>query len=284
MRTVSCLVLAVVVLGATARGNAGEAAPQPQRPLLQPPVLEVPSPITDRFAIRAVYFRAAIVTDIRYDDSAGNQGSQFGAARELGMPEAMNQGWLDLTFRLTPRNRIQAEFYKLTRKGDRIIDKDISFGDDDYAAGERIVSRMDLRTLGITYLFSALRGEQVELAAGLGIHLLQLEGSLEAPARFESEQLDAAGPFPSLAIDGTWRFTRRFSINGTAHYLTVHTSDADGDYLSWRANLQYRGWRNLAIGLGYAGTRYKMDSTHPGNSGYLNLQYSGPEVFARVSF
>jgi hypothetical protein len=68
------------------------------------------------------------------------------------------------------------------------------------------------------------------------------------------------------------------------HYLTAKTSKADGDYLSWRANLQFRGWRNLAIGLGYSATHYKIDTTDPGRSGYLNLWYSGPELFARVSF
>jgi hypothetical protein len=187
-------------------------------------------------------------------------------------------------FRLGARHRIQAEYYRLKRTGDHVLPVPIAFGDSDYAAGERILSSVDMRTLGITYLYSPVKRETVELAAGLGLHLLQIEGSLEAPARFEREQADSAGPFPSLVIDGTWRFTRRFSINGTVQYLAADTSKAEGVYFSWRGNLQYRGWRNLAIGVGYTSTRYSVDTTDPGRSGYFNLWYFGPELFARVSF
>jgi hypothetical protein len=262
---------------------AAEPAP-PQRELLQPPVSEIHSPITDRFAVRAVYFRPTVATTVRYDDSAGNPGTRFGAARELGMQETKNQGWLDMMIRVAPRHRVLAEYYQLTRTGDKALAVPISFGDSNFPQGTRVLSEMDLRTLGMTYLYSPLRREKVELAAGLGIHLLQVKGSLEAPAQFQREQLDTAGPFPSLVVDGTWRITRRFSLNGTFHYLTVHTSEADGDYMSWRANLQYRGWRNLAIGAGYFGTRFKVDSTDTSFRGFLDMWYTGPEVFARVSF
>ncbi len=128
---------------------------------------------------------------------------------------------------------------------------------------------MDLRELEITYLYSPLRRDNIELAVGLGIHLLQVEGSLQAPARFTEEHLDGAGPFPSLVVDGTWRLARRYSLNGTMQYLTVSSGHSDATYLAWRANLQYRGWRNLAIGFGYAGARYKANSADPiHSSGY----------------
>lgn len=284
MRRISRLFLAAVVLGTAAQAIAGEPVPPPQRPLLQPPKVEIPSPITDRFAVRAVYYRPTVTTDVRYDDSDGNPGTKFGAARDLGMEDVKNQGWMDLMFRLAPRHRIQAEFYRLNRSGDKVLEVPINFGDASYTAGERLVSRIDMRTLGINYLYSPLRGQRVELAAGLGIHLLQIEGTLNAPVRFERESVDSAGPFPSLVVDGTWRMTRRFSLNGTFHYLKANTSKADGEHLSWRTDLQYRGWRNLAFGLGYRATRYKVDSTDPERSGYLNMWYFGPELYARVSF
>jgi hypothetical protein len=285
MQTIPRLVVAAAVLVAAMQAGAGEPAPQPpQRPLLQPPQVVVPSPITDRLAIRALYFRPTVINDLRYDDSDGNKGSLFGTGGDLGMQDVQNLGSLDLMFRMGPRHRIQAEFNRLNRKGDKALTFPLSFGDADFAAGERIVSRINLRTLGVTYLYSPLQRQTVELAMGLGIHLLQIDGTLEAPARFESEQVDTAGPFPSLVVDGTWRFTRRLSLNGTLHYLSVNTSKADGAYLSWRSNLQFRSARNLAFGLGFSATRFKADSTDPGRSGYLNLWYFGPEVFARASF
>jgi hypothetical protein len=284
MQMLSRLVLAAAALCAAMQANAGEPARPPQRPLLQPPKLIIPSPISDRFAIRAVYFRPTVTNDLRYDDSDGNTGTLFGTGKALGMQDVQDLGSMDLMFRMGARHRISAEFFQLKRSGDQVLADPILFGDSDYAAGERIVSNIDMRTLGVTYMYSLLRRDSVELATGLGIHLLQIEGTLEAPARFEREQADAAGPFPSLVVDGTWRFARRFSVNGTFHYFTANTSKADGDYLSWRANLQVRAARNLAIGLGFNATRYKVNSTDVERGGYYNMWYYGPELFARVSF
>lgn len=278
------LFLAAAALCAATLAHAGEPASPPQRPLLQPPRLVIPSPITDRLAIRALYYRPTVINDLRYDDSDGNPGTLFGTGNNLGMQDVQNQGSLDLMFRMGARHRIQAEFLQLNRKGDKALVLPIRFGDADFAAGERIVSRINLRTLGVTYMYSLLQRETVELATGLGIHLLQVDGTLEAPARFEREQVDTAGPFPSLVVDGTWRFTRRFSVNGTFHYFTANTSKADGQYLSWRSNLQWRSARNLAIGAGFAATRFKADSKDSERSGYLNLWYFGPELFLRASF
>ncbi len=290
MQRVSRLVLAAALLCEAVCAQSGEAAsdarprPQPERKLLQPPVEEIASPITDLFAIRAVYFRPTITTDLRYDDAAGNQGTTFGAARELGLQKTLNQSWLDMMMRVTPRQRIEAEFYKLTRSGDQVLADDIQFGDSTFQTGERLVTHTDQRMLQLTYLYSPIRRDTVELAVGLGIHLLQVNGTLTAPASFKREQVDTAGPFPSLVVDGTWRFARRFSVNGTLQYLTISHGQFDGNFLSWRANMQYRGWRNLAFGLGFNATRYKAESTDASHGGYLNMWYYGPEAFLRVSF
>lgn len=288
MQRVSRLVLAAALFCEAVLAQSGEAAsdakPQPERKLLQPPVEEIASPITDRFAIRAVYFRPTVTTDLRYDNAAGNEGTTFGAARELGLQRTLSQGWLDMMMRVTPAQRIEAEFYKLTRSGNRVLADDIQFGDTTFQSGERLVTHTDQRMLQFTYLYSPIRRDTVELAIGLGIHLLQVTGELDAPASFKHEQVDTAGPFPSLVVDGTWRFARKFSLNATGQYLTISHGQFSGDFLSWRANLQYRGWRNLAFGAGFSATRYKAESSDSSHGGYLNMWYYGPEAFVRVSF
>jgi outer membrane receptor protein involved in Fe transport len=283
---VPCLTLIAALLAVATQGNAGEPAPQPQRPLLQPPVVQIPSPITDRFAVRGMYFRPSVSTIVRYDDVAGAAGTRVSGEDTIGLQEHKNQLWLDLMFRMTPRHRIEAQFYQLKRRGKAVLTQSFDFGDDtfDPADGE-LISRMDLRQLNLGYSYSLLQRDKLEMALGLGIHLLQLTGSVEAPQAFKREELDTAGPFPTLSGDVTWRFTRRFSVNANANYLSFKHSGVKGNSLAWNADLQFRAHRNLAVGLGYSSTNYKLDSSDPDFfSGYLKLKYQGPELFVRAAF
>jgi hypothetical protein len=279
--------MAAAMLSAVAPGWAGEASPQPQRPLLQPPVEDIPSPITDRFSVRVMYYRPSIDTTVRYDDEAGTtQGTLFSAEDTIGLPDTKNQAWLDLRFRLAPKHRIEAQYYQLKRKGGGTLAQAVDFGEDTFNPGDgEIISRAELRQLNIGYSYSLLRREQLELGLGLGIHLLQLTGSMEQPAAFKTEQLDTAGPYPTLSGDLAWRFTRRFSVNAGAHFLTFRHDGVKGRSLAWNADLQYRAHRNLAVGLGYASTLYRLDSEDPDFfSGFVKMKYQGPQLFLRAAY
>jgi hypothetical protein len=274
------------VLGLAAQGNAAEQSPQPQRPLLQPPVEVIPSPVSDRFAVRAMYFRSSISTTARYDNIAGAPGDTFNAEDTIGVPDTSNQGWIDLLFRMTPRHRIAAQFYQLKRSGTALLSQPLDFGDETFQPGDgEVRSHMELRQLNLRYAYSVVQREQLEVGLGLGLHLLQLEGTLEAPAAFKREQLDTAGPYPTLAADVSWRFTRRFSVNAATHFVSFKSGGVNGRSLAWSADLQFRAWRNLAVGVGYASTLYRLDSSDPDYfPGYLKLRYQGPELFLRASF
>jgi hypothetical protein len=62
MRVFPAGLVTMVLCGAA---QAGEQPTQPGRPLLQPPPLTIASPITDRFVVRAMYFRSTVSTTAR---------------------------------------------------------------------------------------------------------------------------------------------------------------------------------------------------------------------------
>ena len=200
-----------------------------------------------------------------------------------GLKGQLKQGAIDLQFRMVDRHRIRAQFYKQTRSGDVVLNQQVRFGDDVYIVNDRVVSKMDLRKFDLVYTYSFLRREKIELSAGLGIHLLQAEGTLDAPARFVSENLDVAGPYATLAFDGTWRFTKRFSLNAQATYPKGHVDDVRGSYKAWNADVQFRARPNFTLSAGYSATRFFLDSSDPTDSGLFRFDYKGPQAFIRVS-
>lgn len=277
-------VMALTVAVPLLAGAPAQTDAEPGRELLKPPKMEIASPITDRFAIRGLFYTSDIDMAVRYDSSAGAPGTLIDGENMLGFPGRLRKPSLDMTFRIGNRHRIHADFYKMTRSGDEVISQQIRFGDDIYQAGDRVVSTMELRKLGIGWTWSALRMERIELGVGLALHMMQVEGDLQVPARFERERLDAAGPYPSLAVDGTWRMTRRFSLNVSGNWLGGTIDEVDGRYQYMHADVQFRIRPNLALGVGYSQTQFRVDSATTDFAGFLDLRYKGPEAFLRVSF
>lgn len=277
------LTLALLAVSATAAASEPADAPPAKRELLQPPKMRVASPITDRLAVNIRFYMPTIATDVRYDATNGTPGTPLTGEGTLGLQDQLKQASMDLQFRMLDRHRIRAQFYKQTRSGDVVLNQQVRFGDDVYIVNDRVVSKMDLRKLDLAYTYSFLRREKIELSAGLAIHLLQAEGRLDAPARFVSENLDVAGPFATLAFDGTWRFTKRFSLNAQANYLKGHVDTVRGSYKAWNADVQFRVRPNFTLGAGYSATRFFLDSSDPTDSGLFRFDYKGPQAFIRVS-
>jgi hypothetical protein len=277
------LTLALLALSTAAVASEPAEAPATQRELLQPPKMRVASPITDRLAVNIRFYMPTIATDVRYDATNGTLGTPLTGEGTLGLQDQLKQASMDLQFRMLDRHRIRAQFYKQTRSGDVVLNQQVRFGDDVYLVNDRVITKMDLRKLDLAYTYSFLRREKIELSAGLAIHLLQAQGTLDAPARFVSENLDVAGPFATLAFDGTWRFTKRFSLNAQANYLKGHVDTVRGSYKAWNADVQFRVRPNFTLGAGYSATRFFLDSSDPTDSGLFRFDYKGPQAFIRVS-
>lgn len=252
-------------------------------PALPSPV----SPVTDRFALRASYYRGSVDTKVRIDADALTPGTLVDAEETLGLDDSVDQGRMELYLRMGERFRLRFDYFKLNRYAATVLDEDLIFGDETFLAGENIESSLDYRSLSFTFLYSFLRRENFELAAGIGVNLLEAEAAGEAVDRNAREEESGVAPLPTLALDGSWRFARRWSANARGQYFSATYDDIDGTLSEWHLDVQYRWKPNLAIGLGY--TLLDVDVNIDPNAdhdfpGLFRLKSSGPELFIRASF
>jgi hypothetical protein len=247
---------------------------------------EIASPITDHFALRASYLTARTTTDVRLDPASGGPGTAFSAEDDLGLDHRVDQGRVELIFRLLERHRLRMDFFRLNRDGDRTLNRLLVFGDNTYLANDRVVSRFNWQTLGFTYSYSVLRTDRAELGLGFGLHLLQADTRGEVRARNLRQQNSAAGVFPTVALDGTWRISKRFAATLRGQYFGATTNGVEGSSEDYHFDVQYRWQRNLAAGVGLTWLRTHLgsDTSNRDFAGRLDLKDSGPEFFLRVSF
>lgn len=278
-----------LALVATLLVNAAYAQTQearPQRELLRPPsAREVASPISDRFALRITYFAPGADTFLRLDRRTGQQGTELFAEDDLALEDKPTQARAEMTFRFGERNKLRVDYFKLTRYGDKVLDRTIAFGDQTFLVNDRAQTMIDYRQLTLTYTRSVLYFDRFEFGLGLGVSLLEARAKGEVTARNIREQQDGVIPFPTVAADIGWRISKRWSLTLRGQTFTANTEDADGSLTDYHADIQYRWRKNFALGLGYTTLRIDAETTSIDDlSGRFDQDISGPEFFIRASF
>jgi hypothetical protein len=243
-----------------------------------------PSPITDHFALSGIFFLGNVSTDGQFNSGAGVPGTPFQAENILGLPNRTSQARADLMFRLEQRSRLRMNFLDLRRSGQALLAKPLQFGNQLFKANEEVQTEVDWRQTDFTYTYSVLRTDRYELGVGAGVHLLQAEAIGQVPHTPNRATYSAAGPFATLAVDGIVRVARDWSLSARGQYLKVTINSTTGMLAIYHADVQYRWRANFAVGAGYDYQRVEVNLAKSDPSGYVRLNISGPELFARLSF
>lgn len=274
------LLLATLAVAATARASVDSTLDVPADPLLGTP----PSPITDHFALRVDQFQGSVRTDGHVDDpSLATSGTPFSAETDLHLTPRARQLRAELLFRLRTRNQLRVDMWELNRQGTAMPSFPINYGGNTFQVSDVVNTRLDWRQIDFTYTYSFIRNSSFELAAGVGLHLLQTEAEARVLARRVREDFSASGPFPTLALDSTWRISRRFALETRAQYLKLTVSSVSGSLADYSANFQFRWQPNLAVGLGYRTQQVHILVTNNNPNGQLDLNLKGPLLFVRAS-
>ncbi len=245
------------------------------------------SPITDHFAARGGWIQGSVDTRGRVDDPAANvAGTPFSAETDFNQSDGMHQLRVEMMFRLRDRGRVRVDMWDLSRKGTATPTRPINYGANTFTTTDVVNSATDWRQIDITWTYSFLRASRYELGAGFGLHLVQAEAQARVSNRAQPvrEDFSGAGPFATVALDGTWRFARRWSLSARAQYFNLTVGSVSGMLGDYHGDVQYRWRRNLAFGLGYQSTQVQLEVTDSSPNGRMRMHIAGPEAFVRASF
>jgi len=242
------------------------------------------SPITDHFSLRGTFFPASLRTDLHLDSSAGVPGTSVNAEHDLGLKGHLNQGRMELIFRLRERHRLRVDYFGSDRDGDRVLNRQIFFGGNTFMSGDLVQSDLQYSMLGFTYTYSVIRTERFELGAGLGVHLLQADARATDVTLTQHAESSGVGAFPTPALDATWAISQRFAFTARAQYLSTTINRIHGELGDYHTDLQYRWRPNFEVGLGYEEIRTQLSVQRSSTPSGFALSVKGPEAFVRVSF
>jgi hypothetical protein len=245
------------------------------------------SPITDHFYVRAAFYSPQVRTNFRIDPSfaaPGVTGTPVNGENDLGLPSRLYQGRVDFMFRLRERSKVRVDYVEADRSGSKTLTHDIVFGNDTFAAGQLAQTSLDYQQFDITYTYSFIRNNHVEIGTGLAVYFLQLDAVGQVPAQFQRVEVSAATPFPALPLDLTWAISSHWAATARGAYLKADVSGFRGWYADLREDLEYRWNPNFTLGLGYASIRTSLNRSGGSFPGGYGMSISGPEASVRFSY
>jgi hypothetical protein len=233
-------------------------------------------------------------TDIRVrldGETSGNVGDEIDFEDTFGL-DRFERFRLDGQWRIKGPHSIRGTYFSSKRSATNELTRDIHFGDETYPVGATATARWELEVMQVSYDYAFKRKDDYELAAGIGIHRLDMNLGMEATiagaggsfSRELSESGSTDAPLPVLGLRGVWRLPHDLYFTALAQYFYVDFGDYIGSLSDLKATIVWQATPHFGVGLGYNDFRFKFRLDNDAFSGRLRWNYGGAMAFASVTF
>jgi len=248
-------------------------------------------PGDERLKFVAGWFLPAFGTDVRID-GATEPGDDVNLDDDLGLDGDQSGALLGFEWRMARRHRLGLTWSQFSQTATRVIDEDITIGDETFPIDATLSSRWSLDLIPLTYSYSFLQSEKNELAATFGIHVDRF--SLRVVGRSGDNEIigetdsSADLPLPLLGLRYDHHFSDSWSAGVSASYFTIEfgesTLDAEGSLYNGKAYVEYRFRGRYGAGLAVDAFKLDLEATKNRFSGAYEYDYWGPQLYLTARF
>jgi len=270
MKTKSLIALAAI--GFAAGAIAPAAAQVPHHPALE-----------DRWTFGAGLFFPSTTTQAQLTSNNTGVGTSVDLEDTFSMDRSKTVPTFYARWRINQRWRIDAEYFQFNRSAERVIDREIVWGDRVFAANTSVSSKFDFSDLRVSAGYSFFRTPDKELGAGLGLHMAWYDVSLDGPAT-SGEGQDVLAPLPVLSIYGNFALTDRWAVGTRLDRFSLSYDKFTGGLTQLALDLHYQPFRHVGFALGYRGLFIKAEVEEERVTGKFRQTFSGPMLSMNVSW
>lgn len=186
-------------------------------------------------------------------------------------------------WRLGERWRIEAEYFQLKRSGERVIDREIQWGENIYPVNANVSSRFDFFDLRVSAGYSFFRTKDKELGAGLGLHVAGYDVGLTANA-IGSEEQEITAPLPVLSLYAQFALTERWAVSARLDRFSLSYENYDGSLSALGIDVVYQPFRHVGFGAGYRSLFIDLEAEKSARHLKVDQSFQGPLLFMTASF
>jgi hypothetical protein len=247
----------------------------------------------ERFKFMAGWFLPAFNTDVRIDDS-GITGDDVDLDDDLGIDRDQSGILVGFEWRFAERHRIGATYSSFSQSGTRVIDREITIGDEIYPVDATIRTSWSLDMIPITYSYSFIKNDSNELAGTFGIHWDSISLGLKGSSSLSSNDLNAdvsSGadlPLPLIGLRYDHHFSNNWSAGVGGSFFTIAFGESElearGSLYNFRAYTEYRFMGRYGAGFAVDVFKLNIKADKTNLTGEYKYDYWGPQLYLTARF
>ncbi len=247
-----------------------------------------------RYAVQAGYFMTDLDTTLRIGAGVG---LDVDVEKALDLEASLSVFRLDGHWRFSDnrKHRLDLSWYSLRRDAVRTLGEDVVIEDDDgeeivIEAGTDIKSRFDIDFYRLSYSYSFLQDERIDIALGAGIYVAPISAGIEASGLVEGAGKESfTAPLPTIAFRLDIALKPEWFLRYQTNWLYLKIDSYKGSLLQSIAALEYQPWQHAGLGLAVDTMRIKVeadgnDDIYKDFSGVIEFGYTGITLYAKLFF
>jgi hypothetical protein len=242
-----------------------------------------PNVVEDRFRAEVMMLGATYDTDIRIDPTLATPGTPINAEDDLGLDDSDLLPLAEITLLPGDRHLLRLSGFGMRRSAQKRINRTIVFDDQTYLPNELVNSTLNVTMLGLTYGYSIVKMQQLDVALTFGIQVIEVEANAVVRSRVVRDAETGVTPLPLAGVEGRYDFNEHWSAEMRLQYISVEFDEVDGSVMDARAALTWRKNPWLVFGVGYRMFGVEVDSQDIDTPGRVDLEMAGPLLFMRAS-
>jgi len=212
---------------------------------------------------------------------------------DLGLEDSKTRPLVSGFWRISKRNKLSIEYYKLDRSADYVVEREIIIPPDiDIEPGDGVQSFFDVQTTTINYSFSFVMRERHDLFAGLGLSWQNYKiGIRDVNDVQQSISFKASAPLPAINVGYNFAFNDKWVWRNKIGGLVVSADlDSDvkfsGSVWDGATGIEWRVWDYISLAASYKFFRVDVDATDKPTdvTAAIKYLYHGPAITIAARF
>ncbi len=255
----------------------------------------------DPFRVYVGGFFPSVDTQIAINGSVVNP-PPINVEDVLGVEDSSSVAWAGAAWHISRRNSLEFEFFNLNRDGFvNLVPDPVEVGDLIIESGS-INTAFDVSVGRLTYGFSIMRNERMDIQLKGGLHIADLSVALQVSGAVcdltmgemppgcpggqtpPSESADVTAPLPHFGVSFAYAITPTIAANFEVIGFALELDNIDGSLVEIDADIVWQPTRHLGFGVGLRYFNAEVESTGSDLNGKFDLEYFGPTVYVSATF
>ncbi len=253
-------------------------------------------PLGQRLNVGVSAFRPQLSTKITvFNPSSVIQG-EIDFERDLSLKDTENTPVVFIDWRISRRNKLKFDYFKLDRSGFGPSGVTITIRPDDgsppvsFPINTPLQSFFDIEVYNFGYEFAPVFNEKWDWSLGLGLSWQDIAVGIQAPNQPALRATaDVEAPLLTFSTSLSYAVSEKWLLDLSLGWLDVafdldDSGKFEGSILSGSAGVRWQTWKHVGFQAGYQVFDLKADAEESDISGRLEYDYKGPYVGINAYF